>query len=408
MEQPISSPECVITLVHGTWAPDAPWTKEGSSLRAKLRNRLGERTVFRTFTWSGRNSHLARLQAGVELRSDLEASIAHYPNAKQFVIAHSHGGNVALYALRDQRLQAWIDGLVTFATPFLSCRPRDLGTRFALLGVILPGFAMTIVFPFCAGVLVFAGFLIQQLLPRAGFVFGVVFVLELVVLLALIAEIWQWMRRVCEDVLFPRAEERQQRVLERLSVPDALETPILCLRFQGDEAGSWLGALHWVTRIPAVASLGAQRVLRPMFMGIGAFGGLTLLALAAFGQNVSIGGQPVYELVPTLYLVILGTLTQLFLLLQVWIVLAPKLARSHPLGFGPEAMLDHWVAEIGVHDRPTCTAYADVRVFSPVAAARRIGLRGVLRHLLTDRVVHSAIYHYEPSLAAVADWVAER
>jgi hypothetical protein len=50
-----------------------------------------------------------------------------WPNAHHFIIAHSHGGNIALHALHDTDLKRSIAGIACLATPFLNVRRRDLG-----------------------------------------------------------------------------------------------------------------------------------------------------------------------------------------------------------------------------------------------------------------------------------------
>ncbi len=104
-DPPKEETQRVVTLVHGTFAMHASWMRdaavkahaavqvEESSLCAELRELPG--TVLRRFCWSGGNSHTARLQAGDDLAEYLRALRSEFPNAKHFVIAHSHGDNVA-------------------------------------------------------------------------------------------------------------------------------------------------------------------------------------------------------------------------------------------------------------------------------------------------------------------------
>ena len=66
-------PALVAVLVHGTWAPQAPWTCEGSPFRGQLEKQLGVPVQFRRLPWSGVNSHMHRLEAAAVLRQLLEA-----------------------------------------------------------------------------------------------------------------------------------------------------------------------------------------------------------------------------------------------------------------------------------------------------------------------------------------------
>jgi Alpha/beta hydrolase family len=120
-------PTCVVTLVHGTWAPEAAWTKTTSPLVEALSRSLGDGVQVEPFQWSGSNSHYARSRAATALRQHIQKCSERYFGANQFVIAHSHGGNVALYALRDPEVQRQVRGTVCLSTPFIYCRRRELG-----------------------------------------------------------------------------------------------------------------------------------------------------------------------------------------------------------------------------------------------------------------------------------------
>jgi pimeloyl-ACP methyl ester carboxylesterase len=118
----------LVTLVHGTWASKTPWVQDGSCFQSWLSSEL-QGACFPFFRWSGRNSHTHRIQAGKELQDHLrrvQKQVERIPDAKHVVIAHSHGGNVVLYALQDDELRRRVDGVVCMATPFYSIRERRL------------------------------------------------------------------------------------------------------------------------------------------------------------------------------------------------------------------------------------------------------------------------------------------
>ena len=111
-EQPIK-----VTLVHGTFARKAKWIREGSPMT----NALDAAGIgHQEFVWSGGNSHRARIKAAEELSGRLRCEREHEPGVRQAVVAHSHGGNVAIHAV--WRLLQVRDGsipVVALATPFL-------------------------------------------------------------------------------------------------------------------------------------------------------------------------------------------------------------------------------------------------------------------------------------------------
>ena len=90
------APDRVITLVHGTFARHAPWMREGPLFDAL--QALPGSTVFSRFCWSGANAHTDRLRAGDGLAGHLRGLARCQTTAQHFVIGHSHGGNVMLYA----------------------------------------------------------------------------------------------------------------------------------------------------------------------------------------------------------------------------------------------------------------------------------------------------------------------
>lgn len=126
--------EHLVVLVHGTWArgvipyfrkDNAPWCEDGSEVRESCKEVLGEDVVFHPFVWSGRNSPTARTSAAEQLLRTLQQLDKDFPAAKKFIVSHSHGGNIAMYAMRDCADILEIDGLACFSTPFLHVRPRN-------------------------------------------------------------------------------------------------------------------------------------------------------------------------------------------------------------------------------------------------------------------------------------------
>jgi len=72
-----------------------------------------------------------------------------YPGARHFIIAHSHGGNVVLYAVRESPLmRSQLGGLVFLSTPFLHVERRDQSvylSAWIVLGVLLSMFLTVLV-----------------------------------------------------------------------------------------------------------------------------------------------------------------------------------------------------------------------------------------------------------------------
>ena len=158
----IARHQLLITLVHGTWPrglfprlarfkkrvwelirrkPSGPpppfWFEEGSPFLARLSTELGgipHRIM--PLLWSGANSIFVRDETAHRLAEHLSAEHAEHRQATQLVIAHSHGGNIALRALHhlhqpDGSRLCDSDGanplVVTLATPFVEVQHADFG-----------------------------------------------------------------------------------------------------------------------------------------------------------------------------------------------------------------------------------------------------------------------------------------
>lgn len=120
--------ELRVHLVHGTWAagllkPRNAWFEQGSETYERLRRELPQSAQIEAFSWSGRNTVASRAEAAVALVGHLQQSAARYPNSTHVVVAHSHGGTVAVQALSNlddqQVLRSKLRALVCLATPFV-------------------------------------------------------------------------------------------------------------------------------------------------------------------------------------------------------------------------------------------------------------------------------------------------
>jgi hypothetical protein len=231
------TPNHVLTLVHGTWADTRGWVGPGSFLRRELEQRLVEPGTpervpyvrFREFSWTGTNTHTARTQAGDELARFIRDGHAESPDARHFVIAHSHGGNIALYAMRDSAAREAVTGIVTLGTPFLSVRRRD-PQRYAdvmawvvlCVAVLVPliGLNALGLSRFLAGWLIGAAVLIVAMKPRLS----------------------RW--------LIETVTREQADILESLELPSIDRSKLMVLSARGDEAGRWLRTWDLVAKAP--------------------------------------------------------------------------------------------------------------------------------------------------------------
>src|SRR5262245_56143679 len=142
--------QLLITLVHGTWGRGffprrrrqgrRPfWFEERSLFFRNLSYELDDIPhSIKPLLWSGANSIFERDRTARVLADYLSAEHIEHPQATQLVIAHSHGGNIALRALdhlqdRDASQLYVAESanplVVTLATPFIEVHQANFGQR---------------------------------------------------------------------------------------------------------------------------------------------------------------------------------------------------------------------------------------------------------------------------------------
>ena len=129
----------VIILVHGTFAENAAWIQPDSDFSNNLRKELGNQIEVISFSWNGKNSHDERYIESQKLKEVLIKTNIDFPERRKIVIGHSHGGNLAIYALRDSGISKNFE-LVTLGTPFLNYKVRDFASSITLHKILLTVF----------------------------------------------------------------------------------------------------------------------------------------------------------------------------------------------------------------------------------------------------------------------------
>ena len=336
----------IVTLVHGTGAKNADWVMQDNTvLRKELRERLGSEVLIRSFNWSGSNSHGARIIAGKELATDQAELAVQYPMSSRFVICHSHGGNVALYAAGHLKEGERLTGIITLATPFIHCVPRDIGrSRFFLrlltafvcgiLGLFLGMYAYVFTFVILDSWFHF---------PRPPFFPG------LLPSLFFVKYGWDVYIRIER-----RLQNLQTRIISELQPPPT-ETPLFCLYVAGDEAGMWLSLAAWTGDRPywlwskrAAVSL---VIFTALSLALRVADNNKLSRIRGHRTDAEIVGPLKYYLVRSM-LPILGLFEMAIVLLIVMAVL-PKIVRAHPFAFGGESILHNLVVRIFSRPLPT-------------------------------------------------------
>ena len=267
----------VVTMIHGTFARNALWTSDASNLCKTLREQLCEDIVIRRFPWSGANRNADRIEAGKKLADALNENLASYPDAAHFVIAHSHGGNLALYALHDLRLQERLSGIICMNTPFLSATRRDAEQLFFGLGVL---------FIIAYGVWVASGFaLIAGGWGEYGPVGTIAYILAMALLFAVGGLLYRWFLRLGRR-LQSWLKEKREDMIANVALPNIRSPKVICLWTAGDEVFTIFNLLEGFASIPYVFmniySIGLILFVSfalPFFTGFGDVGDRTGLYL---------------------------------------------------------------------------------------------------------------------------------
>jgi hypothetical protein len=132
----------IFILVHGTiirilgWRVfgKRSWTDDDAPFRKQLARDFPDVDV-EIPCWTGDNSHQARLDAGADLGKWLSATVDPGKTRKYAIVAHSHGGNVVLYALRHLTKEQLrhVHCLICVGTPFICASVRNLSESLGVL-----------------------------------------------------------------------------------------------------------------------------------------------------------------------------------------------------------------------------------------------------------------------------------
>jgi pimeloyl-ACP methyl ester carboxylesterase len=375
-----------IFLVHGTWGDRSPWAFENSDFTRLLNEALGTNARFVRFPWSGNNTHQARLIAGQQLANALRESMQASPHSRHYVVAHSHGGNVALYACQCEDISSALSGIVTMATPFITCEPRRIRLTVIAFLLLMPPLLGGVWLLFVAGavyvmlVLTVIGGAVALAMALAGAVVGLRSAKRLRPLLR---------RKPVEE----KVRAWQSAILARIRLPN-VDLPVLAMRVRSDEARWWLSRLTFASNMPfavfravAWAALSAGASFCVLYVGF--------ILFAATSAAVG-GGDDVVEKTGDLIPKGIWTCFALFVLtalVHLAMFFVPRAVRSHRYGFGGERFIDNWLARIGVSAVPECCRHH---------VAKEYRLRGF------TFLAHSQVYGLPDVIRDLATWISER
>ncbi|WP_435007751.1 esterase/lipase family protein [Tundrisphaera lichenicola] len=404
-------PHYVITLVHGTFAPRARWTQDGSLLREVLKERLvASSTVFETFRWTGGNSHFDRIKAGLAFRKFFRELSAKYPESKHVIVAHSHGGNVVLYGLRRTRSQGHpnLNAIVFLATPFIrpeeidikkNSRYRGFSGQFAAIGTLVFALMLTIAVPVALMGLSGNG-------PSGSQVKSLLYLILVAATYTGSIKLWLKSRRDFRPggPEFQQLARSQARLARFLSGPRVAPAPLLAVSTQGDEA---MLVLETTNSVDSTGIISIKAISCLWFLGsigMAALLGRELWALVYDFKHLPPPGER-HDFGA-------GPLIIIFFILVELVVLLVVIATIFFIPTFMNKALDHWRwfsmgmgygrGPTGSHNlfrvNPELRPPGDISCEKLVVTTRSPWYSKVLRH--------SALYNDRTALTKIAEWVA--
>lgn len=408
----------VVVLVHGTFARGASWTRPDSPLAMTVTKALGGSVLSKSFDWSGQNSHTARLSAGTDLAERLRSLSHKHPNASLQIVAHSHGGNVAAYALRSPQAQASVKSVVCLGTPFIVARPRNLEPTLRLIRFVSV-MAIASVALFVA--LLTGNFIAMvvdpQMLPAdlkgdGDLIIGAPLVLGVVGALSYLAiRLLLRLDRKVETTVAPRLRAMQTKIVTSLQAKFD-KVSVLNIQTRHDEAGGWLRfvdrfagmpfrvwsptLVFWIMASPfAIVAIGLTTMMVANYSNIAA-------ELARHPDEYFL---PAKTVITRSHVVLSLMLWYEVLLFALALVLAgvtlialgacalwPKIFRAHALGFGEDGFMKNWLVAISASTDPPG---AELKMHDELLDVTGQGLH------------HSLLYQDEQVLGTVADWMSD-
>ena len=276
-ERPILRDGDIVFLIHGTFAASSEWINPNSLIASSLRTVAAATIV--PFRWSGDNSHSARLIAGSALGEAASRLASLHPNAGLHFVGHSHGGNVALFALRDTDILRRTRSVIFLGTPFIQITERSIEKPIRFFAQVF-SIAFTLL-------VLFAGLFISIDVLRDSD-YGVVYWI-FVGILAPVLFFWFGRPRVRDGLfrLLIRKLSREQRdSLERLWQP-SLHQPVFIATVPADEARMWLRFVDRISYAPWALWEFIYKSLLGVALGWISFGVLLHIQAATLGEQDS-------------------------------------------------------------------------------------------------------------------------
>lgn len=326
-----------IFLVHGTFAEDAAWVQKDSKIASRLRAALNAETV--SFSWSGGNSHSERKAASQELAKAIKIDAQEHPDSLRSIVAHSHGGNVAIRALRELEVETNINWLICLGTPFLilenSFSDRLGKTLSTLLWLLV--FALMVSLTGFIALMGFIHFAVEGFTIWSG-----VTAIVCSFLIYLTFKLPSLLVEFLDDLII----DKHIHLQSDLGWPSDTKASLLNYQVSFDEARIAVSTFSIVSEIPRRIWDWWAKIATSYWLYILLFS-FFFMGLGEFFELPDDHWIAIFALPSVLLL-----FTPFILLPLAFLALISPLLRSHPAGFGWEGLTQHFVYDVKITSNP--------------------------------------------------------
>ena len=272
--------------IHGTFSASARWVYETpeenpDGFRARLITAFGSAITFSippawgSTSWAKKwfdLTNAARLNGAIRLKQHI-LSQPRQANEKTFSLAHSHGGNIALYALQDPAVRNAIDGVICMATPFLFPRVRPLSISILSMSLVIMALGVAE--------------LTLRILPSGASWLNWAVAVGLLITTVLIPGVLIWVVASQRFKRKIRNDRKLEQHIESLSYADP-HLPILLIRASGDEASGLLRSMQFLNWLGAKVMRASGRYIYALIcialltLVVSSYAGLAILPDKAF------------------------------------------------------------------------------------------------------------------------------
>jgi pimeloyl-ACP methyl ester carboxylesterase len=305
----------IFVLIHGTFSRKAKWTERGSKLYEELRKAFPVSKI-EVFDWDAKNSHKSRIRAARDLETLVDKLSESFPRGKIFLVAHSHGGNIALYASRHFDCRSKLAGIVCMGTPFVIPSLRLMNPAYILMGPL-------------AGIFGAVGFMLaisiigDSSLPFRPVLLCVISAMSLMGVVFLRVFQGNWMNG---------ANAEASKIMEQLDLSRLREPPILSVHSLGDEAFRLISIAKVLHQVFANLYYRVEQPLTRVILYFASKRPEKLLKIACIGL---LGAFPLFIFPTVLGMVIMAPISMLlasaFCCLGMWAVFVGIVIVGYPL-----------------------------------------------------------------------------